>query len=267
MAYVTKVEQAMFEARWRALRERIQTSGPRGAVESAALFLRALQEFTHRDTRRYIRGWEMAYNDCARSAGLPDMYRNLSTLRRSQYRDEYVRILVEQNNALLYRYKAKARMLYSWYDSKGRKHDKFYNDQKRKLEKLGKRIDRAAEELDRLLADADGTALLMKNVNRAQVIEGNKLSNVDLSTEDAALKTRLATVRTKVYGGTGKTFGAGNRWFCTMHNLEAHCRVVEWRFNTVAKARAVTGSFGVRRVARTMIERIAGPEAAARRSA
>ena len=267
MAYVTKIEKSRFEAKWRNLRAAIRTEGPRGAAMMGQLFVRAVDENAHKDTHRWVAGWQRAFNAAAGSAACPDLAVAVDAVRRSKYRDEFLRILIEQNNTLLRRFKSKARMLDSWYDSKGRRHDAFYNDQKRRLERLGKRIDRAAEEIDKLVADAEGTAVLMKNVNHAQIAAGNKLSNVDLSTEEAALKARLATVRVKIYGGTGRVVGNGLKWYCQLHNLEPHARVVESRFHTVAKARALVGSFGVRRVGRAMVERVAAAADGVQKSA
>ena len=268
--YTTKIEKARFEAKWRNLRAAIRDEGPRGAAMMGRLFIRALEENAHRDTHRWVAGWQRAFNAAAGSAACGDLAVTVDSIRRSKYRGEFVRILAAQHDDMLRRFKAKAGRLDRWYDSKGRKHDAWYASEQRKLERLGRSIDRASEEIDKLIADdaEGGTAILMKNVSWAGIARGNKLANVDLSTEQAALKTRLATVRTKVYGGTGRVVGTGGlKWYCQLHNLEPHARVVEWRFHTVAKARSLVGSFGVRRVGRAMVERIAAAANGAQKSA
>ena len=266
MKLSVKVQKRQFDAKMRELGRQWSSQGPRGAAELGRVFVRAVEILARRDTNRYVAGWQRANNSACLAAGATDLRLAESPIQKSKYVAGYISVLADQHDKLVAAWKHKNERLNRWYDAKGRAPDKFYRDEKRKLERMGKRIDITSREIDRF-AESDGTALVMSPVNwnntRADWEGGTARSGIDHS-KDTLLKSRLATVRRKVYGGSGRIFGAGPQWFVTLRNQEPHCRVIEWRYRTVAKARAGIKSIGIQSVGRAAVQRITAAVSAIR---
>jgi len=266
MKLSVKIQKRQFDAKMRELGQQWRSEGKRGACELSRIFVRAVGMVAKHDTNRYDAGWQRANNSACVSAGHADLKVPELPIKRSKYVAGYASMLADQHDKLLVAWKRKNNRIQSWYDRKGRKPDKFYREQKRMLERMGKRLDIASREIDRF-AGTDGTAIVMSPVNwnnsSADWMNGTARSGIDHS-NDSLLKSRLATVRVKVYGGSGRVFGSGAQWYVTLHNQEPHCRVNEWRYHIVSKARAGIRSIGVQSVGRAAVQRISASVGAIR---
>lgn len=94
--------------------------------------------------------------------------------------------------------------------------------------------DRAAEELAKYTETAIAVGV--------RVVDGRAFS--------VGRGRNLATVRTKVYGGTGSITRNGHETIVLLHNLEAHASIVEYLYRIRARAGARARVFGVKSVSR-----------------
>lgn len=67
----------------------------------------------------------------------------------------------------------------------------------------------------------------------------------------------LATVRTKVYGGSGQWIISGDTTIARVHNKEAHASLVQRNTRVVSNALWKTGRYGTRRVQQKYVKEVA----------
>jgi hypothetical protein len=140
-------------------------------------------------------------------------------------------ILIRQLETLERRITAKKKTLDAWYYSRGRT-GPWLRKEEGRIHKLERQRDRAAEELAKFYGATGVVAF-------------------DLFTDRAK---RRATVRDKIYGGSGAIITAGTRAFTRLHNLEPHASFVERRERVMARALGVLRQVGAKRASRKYLE-------------
>jgi hypothetical protein len=143
-------------------------------------------------------------------------------LKRSPFHDDRLRILQKQLRFWDYVVQR---------DTHNKRNDKWT---RRALQKR----DRAREMIERF-AEGGETPILINLFGSAK-FEGG-----------------LATVRHKLYGGTGRIIDLGGHAVVVLTNLEAHATLVEHNHKTFANATARFKSVGLRRVAERYVKRVA----------
>lgn len=175
-------------------------------------FIEECIRLSPRDTRRYVNGWIQAGN--AAGVGIFPA----EAIQPSRVGEKLRQFFLKQFQE------------WDWivkrYEREGRQ-DKWY----RKAVKLR---DRAAEELAKYTETAIAIGV--------RVVDGRAFS--------VGKGRNLATVRNKIYGGTGSIVRNGRETLINLHNLEAHASIVEWSSRVKARAAARSRAFGARSVGR-----------------
>lgn len=168
------------------------------------------------DTGRYLRGWQEVHNQFAAMAGRPTL--PIAPLRPSRYTGQNLDRLTSQVSHW-------TEIERRWALRRGavEKHPRHalwpsYKQLVRSHEKVKKILGRARATLE-VYRSGDGTAL---------VIGGRR-------TKNAVSYSRLATLRTKVFGGRATVFNAAGTWWARGANLEPHARLVEYGIAKVAR--------------------------------
>lgn len=223
-----------------------RASGPRGMEEGVKVMASAFVDFADRvspkDTNRFVNGFIMAGAEIGATSKQP------YPVRESRYRKMIENVLIRQERTFARQAKALETTLDRWYYSKGRS-GPWLRKKERELRKLKKRHVRAGEELAAFRANphAVGIDLFNRKYDVKVDGEGNVLSV-------KAYIARLASVRTKIYGGKGALITSGRRVFARLHNLEAHASFAERRHRVVARAMSQLRRVGVRRASRRYLE-------------
>jgi len=192
-------------------------SARRGALD--ILVRNVMQEVSvtaHRDTNRWANGWAQASN----MAGVGPIV--VRPLNKASRHSQIIRTLHAQHRLW--------QRIVDRYEMQGRK-DKWYNRAVRKR-------DKAVEQIRRF-ADTPEEAVIVINMYRNSKYEGG-----------------LATIRHKIYGGTGSAIDVGDRSYTRLHNLEAHATLVEYKFRTLRAAERRVWRLGLHRASKRYIERV-----------
>jgi chromosome segregation ATPase len=223
---------------------RAQPDAEHAAVRAlAGQVVEDIMDMAPRDTNRYARGWALA----AKAAGVGSVtVPNIEPSKRNEWLVDRLDLQVAQWDARLAkaqeRHAQMERTYHDRYTSIGR-YDKWERDMRQKVTAAAKRVektkalrDRATEALEAIKADP-----------HALVIWGKRSKN-DLA------KGQISTVRTKLYGGTGKVERIGDRTIVVLHNLEPHASIVETNKRVVARALARARGTGIRKMGRKYVE-------------
>lgn len=188
-----------------------------------------------RDSNRYVAGWVGAGN----AAGLTT--RVVPRIQKSSRYDKFLDELRQQVERLEKRIRRWQIGMENWYHNRPERPRKgWYRKAEREVRKLYKRYVRAIQELGK--AEASETFLFF---DAGAFVERKN-------------KRALSTVRTKVYGGTGKIVTDGWSAKLELHNLEPHATIVEARFGVVAIASRGVKALGYRKASKEFIARIQG---------
>lgn len=211
-------------------------------------FVRLLLKESPQDTRRYIAGWIQAANQAGIGGGIP-----VPAIRRSKYADK---LIVRLERQLIFLQKQVARAeeaekfwagVYANRYERYNRRDRWAMDCLRKLEKARKR----AKTMSDLVQFASDQLSKFKNGDAGEiVIWGKKEARV-------TAKRAYASVRDKVYGGTGRWRRAGYRTFLELKNNEAHASLVEASKHPVRYATLGTYGQGLRKVQTRSVRMIA----------
>lgn len=210
--------------------------------------VRFMTSIAPRDTQRYARGWAMAGN----AAGVgsfpvpPVIQSKIADKLESRLETQLARWtgrLEKQKGYVAYW----NRLWQTRYGDKGR-HDKWERDLLKKMAEADKKaakmkllVERAKEALEAFKKSGPEGALVIWGKGKDKVKNPLALS-------------RLATVRDKAYGGTGKTFRAGGQVLVTLHNLEPHSSIVEKRERILARGLARVRSTGSKRMSKRFVD-------------
>lgn len=222
-----------------ARRVRLRTAA---AATGAYVFTETLMKIARRDTQRYVRGWAMANN----MAGLPRV--PVPNVRPSKYAETYLKILGDQVDAFAgrvakYEYLIESRFRRVNRPMRGR----YYNELNSALNRAYTRLERAREEL--------------KNAARKHSINIPDYLFIGLYNKDGQYRPmigkntrgrtarQLATIRTKVYGGTGRAVINDYQSVFVLHNREPHVTLLEARYHYVASAARMARVLGVKKMA------------------
>ena len=220
-------------SRWRGRIDAVTRALPAAARDAAVAGGRAFVEwmdmYARRDTNRYVRGWQTAFNDI----GVGEPVR-VSRVVNSRKNDVYLAVLEKEEararRELLFRQeRLKKRLGYT----KG----KVGRSERREMaiiKKLDTRITRIDEEIQK----AQGaTGLLFFDMYRG--------------------KRSFSTVRTRVYGGRGAVDVTDGRAVLVLRNLEPHAAILEKRYGFVRAAADGARGQGLRRASNAHARRIA----------
>jgi hypothetical protein len=242
---------------------RVQRASPavarRVLLTHAEVFVRSINLTSPRDTRRYVRGWQMAGRDLGVWATVegvrPSARRelHLDRLQSQVERIENIIATLEKDAA------EKRRLVALWFTSKGRKISqggrrmlRQAKEREREIERLYSDLERAERELAKLVGNEASIVFWGRRGRAASV-------NPD-GTRVRRRRRRLHTVRDKIYGGRGViVVGANGRAVMSLHNREAHARLVEARYEPVRKARAAAqGVAQTRMIGRAALKELKG---------
>lgn len=175
---------------------------------------RAFARLSPRDTNRYVRAWIEAVGQAGSS---PMPLPALVASKGAEYiRKRITRQWVDQHRQRL----RLEKLLSAWYPP-GRKIGAWGRKKQRELEKMKKREERLAQEIE-TLAGSEGVAVIL--------IGGRG-------------KNGFATVRTKYYGGRGHVDVASGIVY--LSNMEPHAAIIESKFKvkrTVNRLVKMTGA-------------------------
>lgn len=215
-----------------AIRAALPRAARAAAVQGALAFTRWMDENARKDTNRYVRGWQTAFNEVGKAEGVSV---RVSQVVNSRKNDVYIAILLKEEaqarRELLFR-TSKLEKRLGYTKGKVGAHER---KEMARIRKLDKRITRLDEEIEK----AQGaTGLLFFDKYRG----GRSFS----------------TVRVKVYGGTGAVHEAADGTASVvMRDLEPHSRILESKYKFVAKAAIGARGEGLRRVAKAHAKVIA----------
>jgi ribosomal protein L18E len=186
-----------------------------------------------RDTNRSVRGFAMAHRDIGVQGVI------VPAVRESAYTRQNLQRLVRQ-------VRAAGRAVNKWarieqlYVRANRTHQKYYRTILKELRFHTKRFNRATEELERF------TRAVKEGGTPVVIGQGRKKYRRGVSTP-----TRIATVRSAVYGGEGRVRRSGDATVAEIRNKEPHVRIVERNRRIAATAvREATRGPGAKRLSR-----------------
>lgn len=226
------VDTSVFRAGVRRMRA-ARPAARRSAVDLMTdRFTVEVARISPRSTNRYVRGWMLAAADVgSRPLPVPALQRDRNRERieqRLNYEESYWRGQV--------RYWTTRK---SQYERSGRTAEPYYRTITRQLRNATKRVEQAQRVLEEFLADTEGVALA---VYRSRGKKGNSLG---------------VSLRTKIYGGTGRVVGSGRETVVELTNLEPHWRIVEKNHRVLFRAVGAIRRFGGRKVSRKYLESVA----------
>ncbi len=215
---IIKVDLTGFIRKTGILARRGVTQVSRVTVEDAGkAAVRTFTAISPKDTHRYVAAWQRAGND----AGIGPI--TVDAIVKSKSYSKNFTKLKRQTEFWIREEKRWKRNLES-YDRRHRKaSSKSYRDAKAKYAKIVKLRDRAIQQYQLLDADP-GTAIVIRGRN----------------TVKATSLGQLATVRTKIYGGSAQWLFTGSNWILRLVNLEPHARIVEWGTSRIPARRIVS---------------------------
>jgi hypothetical protein len=229
---MSRVDRSNFDR----FQDQLRRNLPRGAIRAmrdyGAELVVAMANIAPRDTNRYVNAWLEAGEQAALS-GIPARV----PLVVSSHHARYVELLERQVEdyqraweAADARVEAIKGLLWSWYDSKGRKRDAFYNRKQRELRTALAQAVRARRRLDQTVA-----ALAKAQPGIAySFIYGRSARR---GANGRRVSARLHRVLPIVYGGYGRMRTEKGKVILELVNLEAHANIVERNFNVLRDAR------------------------------
>ncbi len=210
------------------------------ALAHSEHFVRAIHLTSRRDTRRYVRGWQMAGRDLGVWDVVEPVRPSASAERHIETLEKQIARLEKSIGILEKDAKEKRRLFDLWFTSRGRKVTPKGRQMLRRAARAEDRakvlyelLGRAERELEKYLASPGAIVFYAARGARSRA-----KANLD-GTKRKSTRRRLTTVRDKVYGGTGRIIFSGATARVTLHNKEAHTSLVERRYHTVREARRV----------------------------
>lgn len=190
--------------------------------------VRYVVQYAPRDTNRFVRAWQQAGNDLGVGPFV------LTPIESGRYLANVRRL---RKQVALYDFRVQAyikadRMYYKGVKKSGL--DKGYVRAK-------KQLDRAEAELAKLLEAGEESGAIIIGGRR-------KAKSTSLS--------RLATVRTTVYGGQGRWIVTPDQTLARIHNREPHASIVNRNTFVVSDAMRAVRRFGGRRVAEKYVREV-----------
>lgn len=227
------VDNSAFHRRQRAMiaeRKRARVE----ALQAAAHELGdRVRDSAPRDTNRYVRGAMMAFNQAGAGPFIePNVEQSVN-----EHSGSVVRRLKRQVVKMERELDQRERLLAFWY-AKGpprRPRTDTYRRLQRERRFYEKRARRAKEEL----AKATGSFGVI-------VIGGRR----------GKRGVGLTTVRTKIYGGRGRTYTIGPKAVVELVIMEPHATFVERRYRVFREGERALRSIGLRRASRTYLRRM-----------
>lgn len=218
---VMPVNLSKFKKRVGAVRRGMDLAAKRALVAGADASVDVVESIAPVDTGRFLAGWQRAALKAGSAVG--GKARMVQPIDFSQSRHERVlERLWHQVEFIAREVKWRKERLYLWYDSRGRRYGDYGRSLARKIKTWEKRYSRALEEFQKAAA-AEGTGVPVLVIGSGA---GRKLS----------------TVRTKVYGGTGRLIVRGGGLVeVLMKNLEPHAQILEAKLQVMARARQLAG--------------------------
>lgn len=256
------VDATRGRAKTRAIRRAADANAREVSLVHARVLVNALDSLSPRDTRRYVRGWQMAGRDLG-------VWSSVDTVRRSERADLIASRLERQIERIekaidtLERDAEKKRELVDlWFTSRGRKLSPGARRMLRRAEKnyleaarLKVVLGRAEDQLARFEASGGTAILIYASRSRRSRSSNQPVDGV----KRRSRRRRIHTVRDQVYGGVGTMRSIGGGVVLTeLHNKEAHASIVERRHSPLSRARAVASAKAVpmaRRMAKTRLKR------------
>jgi len=233
-----------------AFLRRARTQAPRrtssertsAAAVGAHAFGVFIQRASRRDTNRFVRGWAIANN----LTGLPSL--PVPNVVPSRHAATYLKILGDQVDAFSamvgkYEYLIESRFRRVNRPMRG----KYYNELSSALTRAYTRLERAREELR--------SAARKHSLNIPDYLfiglynkDGQYRPMIGKNTRGRTAR-QLATIRTKVYGGTGRAVINDYQSVFVLHNREPHVTLLEARYHYVASAARMARVLGVKKMA------------------
>lgn len=205
-----RADHSGLERRVAAERRALEVAA-RGAVIAAGdAVVDRLEKDAPRDTQRYVRGWvEAAISAGGKSRLVPEVV-------RGRFATAQLAILERQVKSIEKQIKWRSERFERWSKDStgaGRKLTPWMQRERRRIYSLLNLLERAKEQFR--MADGDGESFILIGKGYGR---------------------RLATVRTKVYGGSGRVVFKGGEARIELKNKEPHVRIVESRMAPLARA-------------------------------
>ena len=178
-------------------------------VAGADAVVDAIERTGPRDTNRYVRGWQ---ESAIKAGGKPRMVLPVVEGRFATFQ---IGQLEKQVRRIEGQIRWRSERFERWSkgrDGRPRKLSKWMHAERRRIYSLVNLLERAKEHL-RLAMGSDSFVLIGRGYGR-----------------------RISTVRTKVYGGTGRVRFTGGAAKIELRNREPHVRIVESRQASLARA-------------------------------
>lgn len=232
MLAVTSCDKSRFRAKIAKLTANEPTCTREALKVMGALITDHLESNAPEDTSRYIRGWQQA----SVQAGCgPRMLRPLNPSSRRQKFLDSLAAQVRYFDGVVAHYE---RIMEDWYIKPNRKRKGYWHKLVRRRDKAAWRRNRALQELEKYMAHEH--ALFFDAGAYAERKNSRQLS----------------TVRTKIYGGTGRILVGTHGAILQLHNLEPHSTIVEKWLKPMAKASKAVLQFGAKRVGQTYLKEL-----------
>lgn len=195
-----------FNRKMKALAGPVAFKLSRAIVEdSGKAAVRTLGVISPKDTHRYVSAWQRAGN-MAELGPIP-----VDAIVKSKSYSKNFTKLKRQAEFWTREEKRWKRNLESYERRHRKSGSKSYREARAKYAKIVKLKDRAVQQFQLLDADP-GTAIVIRGRN---TVKSTSLG-------------QLATVRTRIYGGSGTWSLTSRGWLLTLKNLEPHARIVEY---------------------------------------
>lgn len=207
------------------------------------------------DTGRYLRAWQDVYNQFARLAGHPSI--PLQPLRPSRYTGQNLDRLRSQ--------------VVKWREIQRRwalRRGSVERHPRHTLWPSYQRLLKLQAKVDRILARAETTLEVYQSNDGTAVVIGGRRTKMQVS------YSRLASIRTKLYGGSATIAFIAGKWWARGANMEPHARLVEYGIRKIARDSetgvTTTTTVRARRIAydimRNMRRIVAHPDSAVKRA-
>lgn len=256
---LTRADLSELNRRVNAMRTGTVGAGRAAVSELGYIVAGQAVAFTQRagvlDTGRYLRGWQRSQNTFARLAGRSPQPEQ--PLRPSRY--------VGQNLDRM------RKQVSYWEDIERRWKLRLKAVEEHPRHRLWpsyQRLLRTVSKIERILGRARATLGVYQSSDGTAVVIGGR------RTKNAISYSRLVSLRSGEYGGSGTILRTAGRWWARASNLEPHARLVEWGIQKVAKdqqtGQQVSTRVRARRIAadtQRSVRRIAAhPDSAVRRA-
>lgn len=220
-------DDTVFKNKLRIVRSRRDKARTKSLIQLGKRFAQVAYQISPADTRRYVNALAQACN----AAGIGPL--PVLPLRPSKFKDKHGQKLRRQ----IAKYDTLLQLWYgaTWTDDLPTKNAGKNGKAPKWFKRLKRYRRRAAEELAKFEGDEAGTALYIGGNTR-----------------------RIATVRTKVYGGTGRIISGADDTVIYLHNKEPHANLVERRVRVIWRAiRVAKGRGPLKRMRNTYVKEVA----------